>query len=329
MLIITTGRQAVDIDGVACIYALTYAYNLLGISTWPIIEGELASTVTHDIKARLPRFADRLPDNFKDYQIGLVDVSDPKSLPSFAEINRINFLIDHHVGYQEYWEHTIGSRARIEFIGSCASQVWEEIKRLGISDKLDQLSYELLALGIISNTLNFNATITNHRDKAAYSQIEKLIDKNVNGSDYIEKYYKTQQNIINNDVGLAAINDTKSIGSICISQLEVWKDLRLNDKDVSTITGLMTEAYPEDTAYLINMVSIDKGYNRIYGNIKQLESINEQLSGEIHVDHGGNPPHIKTDRLMLRKELYRILLKNKPSSVGRASELVPQLSDPR
>jgi nanoRNase/pAp phosphatase (c-di-AMP/oligoRNAs hydrolase) len=310
MLIITTGRQAVDIDGVACIYALTYAYNLLGISTWPIVEGELAATVTDDIKTRLPRFADSLPVNFKDYQVGLVDVSDPKSLPGFAEIYRINFLIDHHVGYQEYWEHAIGSRARIEFIGSCASQVWEEIKRLGVSDKLDQLSYELLALGIISNTLNFNATITNHRDKAAYSQIEKLTDKDISAQDYIEKYYKHQQKIVTNDIALAAINDTKSINSICISQIEVWEDLRLSHDNVSEITRLMRKQYPENTSYLINMVSIENGYNRIYGDTKELESINEQLRGEILIDHRNNTPHIKTKLLMLRKELYRLLLKS-------------------
>ena len=316
MLVITTGRQAVDIDGVACIYALTYAYNLLGISTWPTIEGELAATVTDDIKARLPRFADSLPANFKDYQVGLVDVSDPKSLPSLADINRISFLIDHHVGYQEYWEHTIGSRARIEFIGSCASQVWEEIKRLGVSDNLDQLSYELLALGIVSNTLNFNATITNHRDKAAYSEVIDLLKTDINPKDYISKYYHDYQSKVEQNISLAALNDTKSINAICMAQLEVWHGLKLSEDDSSNIISEMKNQYPEDQLYLINVVLINEGINQLYGNAETLKAVNKIVEGTIY------DGYIEIPELTLRKELFKLMFKkrNKLLSVEPAKQ---------
>lgn len=303
MLIITTGKQVVDIDGIACVYALTNAYNLLGISAWPVIEGGLAPTVTSDIKRRLPRFANRPPDNFRDFQVGLVDVSDPKSLPSFARANRISFLIDHHVGYQEYWEHAIGSRACIEFIGSCASQVWEEIVKLRVHDKLDQLSYELLALGIVSNTLNFKATIANHRDRAAYNDICTYLEKNIRAHDYINRYYNDYQKKVELDIPRAALRDTKSINAVCIAQLEVWQNLNITDEDVAEIFVRMKSEYSEDQLYFINIVLINEGVNRIYANKDVRQELCLMLDGTIVNDH------IELSQLTLRKELYKTLLK--------------------
>ena len=69
----------------------------------------------------------------------------------------------------------------------------------------------LLMSAILDNTLNFQAKVTNERDKIAYKKLQKIASVNDN---YAEKYFLECQQNIERDLKVSIENDTK-IEKIC------------------------------------------------------------------------------------------------------------------
>jgi len=54
----------------------------------------------------------------QDDSFTLIDVSEPKYFEKFVDLERIDEIIDHHPGLEDYWQERIGDRAIIERIGA-------------------------------------------------------------------------------------------------------------------------------------------------------------------------------------------------------------------
>ena len=104
-----------------------------------------------------------------------MDVSEPSHIASAVYMDKVVEVYDHHYGYADYWEKRIGDKAKIEMIGACATFIWEEFVLRNQSEDISDISANLLYTGIISNTLNFNASVTHERDITASNQLKKII----------------------------------------------------------------------------------------------------------------------------------------------------------
>jgi len=58
-----------------------------------------------------------------DDEFIIVDVSNPEHFDPIVNKENIIEIIDHHTGYEEYWQNKMNSN--IEFIGSVCTQIYE------------------------------------------------------------------------------------------------------------------------------------------------------------------------------------------------------------
>ena len=93
-------------------------------------------------------------------------------------------------------------------VGSCATLIWEEFGKRNLSGSISATSANLLYTAIVSNTLNFKASVTTRRDREAYKQLQKFTNLPKN---WIEKYFEEQDSDKLNNVYDAIVNDTKNI----------------------------------------------------------------------------------------------------------------------
>lgn len=155
MTIVTSGGQSTDIDTLACGIAYGELLKLQGIEVKVALNPEFTESVTASIKSWGFSFLDLTQAKATpadDYII--VDYSNPAFVPEFVDIKKIRKLFDHHFfGFEKDWEY-LGTNAKIEPVGSCASLIWREWQAAGKLAEMSQVSARLLYAAIISNTLN-------------------------------------------------------------------------------------------------------------------------------------------------------------------------------
>lgn len=105
-------------------------------------------------------------------------------------------IIDHHVGYAEYWKDKLKEKAQIKFIGSVATIIVELYEKESLLEQISRDLAILLMSAILDNTLNLKAKITTKRDISAYKKLEKII----NDETYPEKYFQECQLEINHNL---------------------------------------------------------------------------------------------------------------------------------
>src|SRR3989344_1441560 len=171
-MVITTGEAVVDIDAYACVIALGDLYNLQGKSYLSIV-GPLNHSVTAKVLAFPTNYSQTYSQNKNDRFI-LVEFSEPAYIPKFiTNESRICEIFDHHFGYEKYWKEKIGDMAHIEKVGACATLIYEEYEKAGLSNKISVTCANLLYTAIVSNTLNFKSFVTDKRDTHAFEKIKK------------------------------------------------------------------------------------------------------------------------------------------------------------
>ncbi len=298
MRIITAGAGYLDIDAYAGIVAYAELLNLQGINAQAVSTAPLNESIPPSLRQWKVAFSNAYAASPED-TFTLVDTSAPQFIDSFVELNRVDEVIDHHMGYEEYWQNLIGKKADIELVGAACTQVFERWEKAGKLAEISKESAGLLMSGILDNTLNFGAKITTKRDRHAYDELAKYAEL---PEDWPARYFGEIQRSISADPVRAVKNDTKQVGefvsriaSLTVGQLAVWDARELLQRHQE---ALVTSFEADSSEWFINIISISEGKSYfICAGPKLQEWVAELLgvtfTGELAV----------ADRMWLRKEM--------------------------
>lgn len=300
-IIITSGQKFTDIDALACAVAYSELLLLEGKESEVVLPGILNTSITPTIKDWDIRYS--VSPTFPDADSIVVDVSDPKQIAVCAREGNIIEIFDHHSGFESYWQEKIGKKSHIEFIGACATLIWEEYKKRKQGERISQLSSNLLSVGILSNTLNFGAQLTDQRDKQAFQELQGLYPLS---AEWIERYFSDQEKNARENVATAITRDTKIITDLnlrhplVIGQLELWDGGDFLTKNTESIRQTMKSFGSE--YWFMSIPSLKEKKNYIY---TENPEVKELLSKVLNIAFGGDKGI--TEKLWLRKEILKRL----------------------
>ncbi len=301
MIVVTSSSKFIDIDALAC--AIAYAELLIqeGVPARAVLNGTLNSSITETMRGWGLDF-DMTPPEIMHGAV-IVDLSDPEHLANFVTPDQVTEVFDHHVGFELYWRKRLNEAAHIEFVGACATLIWEEIVRRGRGKQMSELAARLLATAIISNTLNFRAQLTTQRDRAAYAQVATRANL---PASWVGAYYEEQEQSILSTVANALRNDTKiqkvpNLGlTLVIGQLELWDSPKLLTVLENQIVEVM-HSYG-NSQWFFSSPCIREGKNYLICPSPAVRNLLTRAIGAEFVEDKGTTP-----QLWLRKEILREL----------------------
>ena len=296
MILITSGKDFTDIDGLACCVAYK---EYLGVDARIVLPGVLNQSITNDIRSW--NLECETTHNYDDYDLVLMDISDPAYISNIFDTSKVAKVYDHRVGFEDYWRKNKVD-AVIDPVGAAATLVWETVG--GMDFELSTMSVDLLCIAIVSNTLNFQASTTTSRDKEAF---KKLHSQSSLKRGWIQKYFQDQVDEITSNISLSLKNDTgiyqvEALGMVVISQMELWDGSTFIDQFRRDIQKVL-ESYNEPFRF-ITIPSISEGKNYLYTENDELKVL---LSKTIKAQFNGHKG--ETRKLWLRKEILRELQK--------------------
>lgn len=300
MKIVTSGLSFLDIDAYAGCIAYAELLNLQGKGAIAFSSATMNESITQTIRSwNAPlqtNYTPKLNDTFV-----LIDVSGPDFLDKFVDVDKVEEVIDHHIGYERYWEERIGARSNIEFIGSVCTQVYESWQKAGLIGQMSKTSARLLVSGILDNTLNFQADITTTRDHEAYNQLLEMASLSKN---WTAQYFQECEKSIFADIKRALANDTKKMkfqnldsSDVAFGQLVIWNADQAIDKYRDIIEKVM---FSKSSDWLINIVSINDGRSFFLASNNKVIKWAEQI---LNVTFNERLAH--ASRLWLRKEIAK------------------------
>ncbi len=300
--IITAGETFTDIDVLACAVGYSELLTLEGKKNEVVLPGVFNSSITPILRAWDLKYATTPTD--PDSDVVLVDVSELAYVAKFVQPQQVVEIYDHRFGFQDFWKEKLGAHAHIEFVGACATLIWEEYKKRGFANKISPLSANLLTIAILSNTLNFGASVTDERDIVAFEELKKYIDM---PDDWTGNYFEEVEKDIYKDVGQAITSDTKTLSlptvdfPIVMGQLELWDaSTFLTQHKLKAKTALEKFGQAE---WFLSIPSISEKKNYMYTESKKIK---ELLPKIIPISFDGDVG--VTDTLWLRKEIRKKLL---------------------
>ena len=258
MVVITVGKNYIDIDGYASCLAYRELLKMNEVDAKFVSNSVLNYGITDSLLD--------LPFQIDDYQINsedkfiILDLSDKSFFPDFVKEDNIIELIDHHPGFENYWENKLGSHAIIEKIGAVATIIVEKYEQYNMLNKMNKDIAKLLMAAILDNTLNFTAQITKERDLIAYKKLEQITQE----YNFASLYFSECQNVIENNLRLSIINDLK-IQKVneylpeVLGQLTIWDVTKLLEQ-INIIKETMNN-YGDKWA--INIISLKENKSYI------------------------------------------------------------------
>lgn len=299
MKIVTSGDSYLDIDAYASAIAYAELLQKQGIAAQAHTSGTLNESISATVRSWGAPIAFAYQPNPGDTFV-VVDLSDPEFFDHIVDERRVEEVIDHHLGFEEYWRSRIGNGAHIEFIGAACTLVYERWQRAGLLADMSQLSARLLMCGILDNTLNFGARVTTQRDRDAYNALLPLADLPI---DWTERYFRECEESIVAQPTHALQHDTKQVQfrsftqPVCVAQMAVWSAQEMLAQNSKAIQDTLAALRPE---WFVNIISVgeQKSYF-VSGNA----AVKAWLEALLAVRFEGD---IATaDTVWLRKEIVR------------------------
>lgn len=176
-----------DMDGIACTYALVQLLKRFGYGN---VRGAISETPQKEPLWIMKKFGFGFPQiktTDRD-QIFLVDVSDPKDLPTSLPLDQVKVIIDH----RKYTDLPSMPNAVswIETVGSAATLVYQIYQHCSMIP--DTKSAVLLYAAIMSNTICLKTRNTTLKDVQAAEEL-KLISKV--GEEFIQEMFADKSNL--------------------------------------------------------------------------------------------------------------------------------------
>lgn len=305
-IVVTAGERFTDIDALACAVAYAELLKLEGKNVEAVLPGPLNYSVTPTVRSWGLDFVAK--PTFAEYNSVLVDVSEESHFAICTQGHPIAEVYDHRHGFENIWKERLGEHSHIEFVGSCATLIWEEFKKRGYSEKISCTSARLLAYAILSNTLNFKAQVSTPRDVQALAQLQQYAMLEEGWS---AEYFKEQEAVVFQDVGKAIGEDTKILDipnlpvRITMGQLELWDGSTFISQNMETIRSVL-QGFGEDH-WFMSVPSISEGKNYLY---TESDVVRHYLMKYIGAKFEPNAFEGYTSRLWLRKEVRAELLKS-------------------
>jgi inorganic pyrophosphatase len=253
MKIITSGASYLDIDAYACCIAYAELLNLQGVPARAVSSAQPNASVSQTVLGWAAAFDDYLPT--LDDEFVMVDVSDYHHFDPLVVRERVVEIIDHHPGYETYWQQKLGSAADIRPIGAAATQVFQRWQTAGVLPQISVQSAALLATAILDNTLNFTGQMTTPADIEAYAD---LASRAKLPADWPRQYFLECQASIESNLAAALATDSKRMKPESnlpgfFAQMTVWDADALLRKHRPMINGWMAQ---QGDDWLLNMISI-------------------------------------------------------------------------
>lgn len=298
---VTSGQRFTDIDALACAVAYGELLVLEGQEAQVVLPGIFNTSIPQTVKDWGAQYV--TAPSFSGADCTVVDVSDPAHMAVCAQENTIVEVFDHHLGFEAYWQERLGEKSHIEFIGACATLIWEEYQKRQQAKNVSALSGRLLSVAILSNTLNFGAAITDERDIQAFDELQLLHPLS---SEWRAQYFLDQEQEIHENVAQAVTRDTKVITSLSafpaltMGQLELWEGSGFLEKNQDTIKQAL-ESFQGDF-WLMSIPSIKEKRNYLY---TENEALKDALSKALDMTFSGH--FGTTPKLWLRKEILKAL----------------------
>ena len=301
MIIVTSGSKFIDIDGLACVIAYEELLKKSNIEVTHYLVNSFTENIPQVVKEFGYTINTKIPFINDETRFVIVDISQPEIFPDFINIDKIDKIFDHHFGYEKYWQDKIGDNSHIREIGACATLIYEQWVSSGMLPTISQLSANLLITAIISNSLNFKASVTKDEDKEAY---KSLMEYGTVSTNWPEVYFSTvSSNIYSNPIG-ALQKDTKTFvidgRTVNIGQLEVWESSKLLQNGYKNIIEHLKE---DKYRGFVTIADISNGFNSIICIEKEFKDLLKRKLGFCFDDN-----LYTTDLLYLRKELIKGLI---------------------
>lgn len=273
MIVITAGSKYMDIDAYASCIAYREFLNIQGIKAHAVTTAKLNKSITNNL-LQLNTKLDKYKKSKQEKYI-ILDVSNKNYFDKIVQEDNIIELIDHHIGFEEYWKEKLGKKATIEFIGAVATIITEKYEKFNLLDKMSKDVAYLLMSAILDNTLNFKAKVTTQRDKIAYEKLESIIGNTINYSEnyFLEYQYSIENNLISalqNDTKLEKVNETIPY---VFGQLMVWNKNKIIDNQkvlYDTLKKLGDE-------WMLNLICLKEGKSYILSDNKKVKKKMENL----------------------------------------------------
>lgn len=307
--VVTGGSAYIDIDVLSCAVAYSEALNLSGTPSRAILTPPFNETVPSIIREWKFGLLRTFPKEEQKNDIAyiLVDVSDPAYFETFVTLSSVTKVFDHHYGFTDFWKKRLPNGTQIENVGACATLIWEDIVNLNLQNQISTLSCNLLYTALFANTLNFQAAITDARDRAAASILQSRIDL---PNDWKASYYRAIELQISSNLIKSLTLDTKTVSladkKFFISQLELWNGKALLQSHKNSFDHFLNSHSERNESVLINLVSIEEGKNYLISNNLELLDKFGLLIDAKPLSH----TLVSTEKLWLRKELLRVALQN-------------------
>lgn len=299
-MIVTSGYRYTDIDAFACAKALETALCAVGKKAKAVLAGPPNYSVPKRFHVDRAFTDVPIPGG---QEITLVDVSDPHQIPEFALASMVTQVFDHHAGHEDFWRRTIGlASTRIERVGAAATLIWQEINRLGVTDKVSREAYEVIALAIVSNTCDMKLSICTENDHLA---LEDSVGRAQLPKDWKKQYFEEVSHDVLQDLPSALRNDTKtvssaSLGDFAVGQIELNVD-SMDDFDFESVAKCLNEVD------VILFSFLEQESTLCFTSNRQIaERVALDWSSPINTLHGAYL--IKCETLCLRKMLMPKLM---------------------
>ena len=302
MEIVASGSPYLDIDGYAGCVAYAELLRALGREAHAISTSIGNSSITPAVLA----WPAQLDDTYAgaDNQFVIIDTSSPKHLDKIVELKKVKTVIDHHPGFEHYWQKKLGRRAVIELVGSACTLVYEAWRDAGKLGLMSQTSARLLSCGILDNTLNLQSANTGDRDRRAYQALQAAAALPIG---WPEQYFADCERALVKDLPAALKNDLKiwdfgflpePLAAAQVAIADAGRFLNSHEAGIGSILAAHSRHW------LINAAGITGGKSHFLVSDATVARELEKRLGVRFVQK-----RAVADRLWLRKEILAIFLK--------------------
>lgn len=297
-IIITSGKKYIDIDAFGGIFAYRKLLRSLGWNAYAVTTAQLNESIAPIIKDMNFQFDQKI-EITKDTKFILLDVSNPAFFDTFVKEENIIEVIDHHTGYENYWNNREVS-TQIEFIGSICTILFEKILEKKKEKLLDQNLCKILIAGILDNTLNLKSSNKTNRDLYAYQKLLRIGNINKNWSTiYFQSCYKEiEKNLeksMRNDI---KIEKTSSLLPEVFGQLTV-----LQKKIIFENMDKVLAVFQEYKEWIFNVISLEDGKSYLFYS-NSSPSVKEKLQLLFHEPVFDS--YFILNKCILRKEIIKL-----------------------
>ncbi len=299
MHVVTAGTAFIDIDAYGSMVAMAELLRRRGKEALAASSAPFNSSVPPSLRKLDVRFETNYTPSPEDC-FTIVDLSDPEHFDFKATPEKVVMVIDHHLGFKEFWQERLGDQAHIEFIGAACTLVYELWQQAGLAADMSQNSAKLLACGILDNTLNLKADITTDRDRAAYDFLAAHAGLS---ADWPRHYFSDCQAYALKDMRAAIQSDAKTIqypnrsDQLHVGQIVLWDADKVIQSHQDAVMNTLAES---GRPWYMNFIDVKNGISVFFCQDRATQTWLVDLLG---ISFAGDLAH--ADRMWLRKEIFK------------------------